>query len=225
MTHPDTIGTPMDPRRGLLCKIGGAAALITGILVLVGLISLIASILQPGTAIGWLVPFQNNWLLKIFVLHAGFDGIQADLYGLNLLDLVILLLVSILCLSLSTAFKNTGKGWSLAAFVISLLAIILFVVTQIAGRSAVMLVVLINSLVMPRDKIPGKAILLTGIPASLFLFTGDLTVGVHSNIITALFGVGYVLLVIWFFLAAQALFRSVGEWGMGSRIGGSEEVG
>jgi len=93
------------------------------------------------------------------------------------------------------------------AFALSLVAVILFVMTQIAGRSTVMLVVLINSFVMLRDKIFGKTTIYVGIFASVFLFVGDLTVGLHSNIITFLFEFGYVLLIIWFFLIAQSLLR------------------
>jgi hypothetical protein len=89
-----------------------------------------------------------------------------------------------------------------------LIAIILFVATQNAGRSTVMLVVLINSLAMLKDKTFSKAVIYTGILASIFLFVGDLTVGVNSPIITTLFGIGYVLLITWFFLIGQCLFRT-----------------
>jgi hypothetical protein len=34
-----------------------------------------------------------------------------------------------------------------------------------------------------------------------------LSVGIHSNIITILFGLGYVLLMAWFFLMARRLFQ------------------
>ena len=142
----------VDSRWSWLYKIGGMAALATGLLLLLGMTSLIASLFQPGTTNGWLLLFQNNWLVKIFILHAEYRSLQADLYGLNLLDIVVLLLVSILCLSLSTTFRKASKTWSIIAFALSLIAIILFVMTQIAGRSTVMLSVLINSLVRLRNK-------------------------------------------------------------------------
>jgi len=178
-----------------------------GILLLFAVISLITTILESAATNGWLSLFQNNWLVEIFILHADFSGIHADLHGRNLLDIVILFLVSIICLSLSTAFRNARKVWSIIAFALSLIAIILFVTTQLAGRSTVMLAVLINSFVMLRDKTFGKVTIYMGILASVFLFVGDLTVGIRSDMITALFGVGYVLLTIWFFLIAQSLFR------------------
>jgi len=190
-----------------LYKIGGVSALITGMLLLIGMINLIVSVFQPRIANGWLSLFRENWLVKIFILHAEFSDIHADLHGLNLLDIFILIFVSVICFSISTIFKNAGKVWSLIAFALSLLAIILFLVTQIAGRSTVMLAVLINSFVMFRDKTFSKAFIYTGIIASIFLFVGDLTIGVHSNIITILFGIGYVLLATWFFLIAPTLFR------------------
>jgi hypothetical protein len=190
-----------------LHKIGGVAALTTGMLLLIGMVSLIFSILQNSITNGWLLLFQNNWLVKIFILHAEFSNIHAALHGLNILDIVIMLLVSVICLSLSTTFKNASKVWSLVAFALSLIAIILFVVTQEAGRSTVMLAVLINSIVMLRDKSFSKVIASTGILASVFLFIGDLTVGIHSGLITIFFGMGYMLLTAWFFLIAQNLFR------------------
>jgi hypothetical protein len=206
MIHPVTGTETMGSRWSWLYKIGGVAALITGMLLLIGMISLIASILQPGTTDGGLLLFQSNWLVKIFILHAEFSGIPADLHGLNLLDIVILLLVSIICLSLSTAFRNASKVWSIIAFALSLIAIGLFLATRVAGRSTVMLAVLINSFVMLRDRTFSRITIYTGILASIFLFVGDLTVGIHSSIITTLFGVGHVLLTIWFFLIAQSLF-------------------
>ncbi len=196
-----------DSRWSWLRTIGGVAALITGLLLLIGMISLIVSVLQPSATNGWLLLFRNNWLVKIFLLHAEFSGMHADSHGLNLLDIVVLLLVSIICLSLSTAFRNAGKVWSIIAFVLCLIAILLFVTTQLAGRSTVMLAVLINSFVMFRDKTFSKAATYVGILAGVFLFAGDLTVGIHSDIITILFGIGYVLLTTWFFLIAQGLFR------------------
>ena len=196
-----------DSRWNWLFKTGSVAALITGMLLLIGMISLIATVLQPGATNGWLLLFQNNWLVKIFILHAEFSGLHADLHGLNFLDIVILLLVTVICLSLGTAFRSTSKVWSQISVALSLTAIILFVATQIAGRSTVMLAVLINSLVMLKDKTFSKAAIYTGILASIFLFVGDLTAGVYSNIITTLFGIGYLLLITWFFLITQSLFR------------------
>jgi hypothetical protein len=207
MTHQVTSSETRNSRWGWLCKIGGVSALIIGTLLLIGLMSLITSGLLHRTTIGWLSLLGNNWLVKIFILHTEFIDIYADLHGLNLLDIIILLLVSVICLSISTIFRNARKVWSLIAFALSVIAIIIFLASQIAGRSTVMLAVLIISFVMLGDITFSKVTIYMGILASVFLFVGDLTVGVHSNIITALFIIGYVLLITWFFLIAQSLFR------------------
>jgi len=207
MTHQVTGSETRNSRWGWLRKIGRVSALTTGTLLLIGMISLIVSVLQPRTTNGWLSLLGNNWLVKIFILHDEFSDVHADLHGLNLLDIFILLLVSVICFSISTIFRNARKVWSLIAFVLSVIAIILFLATQIAGRSTVMLAVLIISFVMLRDKTFSKVTIYAGILASVFLFVGDLTVGIHSDIITILFCIGYVLLITWFFLIAQNLFR------------------
>ena len=103
--------------------------------------------------------------------------------------------------------KKVNKIWPLIAFALSLITIILFIVTQVAGRSTVMLSVMIFSFVMLKSTIFNKVTIYAGILASVFLFAGDLTVGIQSNIITILFGIGYVLLTVWFFLIAQILLR------------------
>jgi hypothetical protein len=195
-------------RLSWIYKISGAAALVTGILFLTAMISLIAAVLRPGATNNWLSPFENNWLIVIFKLHAGLLDIHDDpLHGLNLLDMVILALVAIICFGLRAALRKARRTWILIAFALSLITIILFIATQIAGRSTVMLSVLIFSFVMLRNNIFGKTTIYAGILAGIFLFAGDLSVGIHSNIITILFGIGYVLLTTWFFLVAQRLFH------------------
>jgi hypothetical protein len=196
----------MDSRRGWIYKISGAAALIAGILFLIAMISLIASVLSPGATNGWLSRFENNWLMVIFKLHAGLLDIHDDpLHGLNLLDIAILALVGTISFGLYVALRDASKIWSLIAFALSLITIILYIVTQLAGRSTVMLSVLIFSFVMLRNKVFNNVTIYAGILAGVFLFVGDLSVGIHSDMITILFGIGYVLLTTWFLLVGQRL--------------------
>jgi hypothetical protein len=207
INHQAKISVTRNSRWGWLCKIGGVSALIVGTLLLFGMINLVVSVLLPRTTNGWLSQFEDNWLVKIFILHAEISNIYADLHGVNLLDIITLLLVSVICFSISTIFIKAKKVWSLLACALSVIAIVLFLATQITGRSTVMLAVLIISFVILKEKTFSNLTAYTGVLASVFLFVGDLTVGVHSNIITAVFGIGYVLLITWFFLIAQSLLR------------------
>ena len=203
VTHTESIGFRSDWLR----KIGAAAALIAGTLLLIGAISLIASLSRPGAVSTWLLFLQNNWLLVRFKLHAEFKGLTADLHGLNILDIGFLILVgSIVSASAEHSRKPLGL-WVIIASGLSLIAIILYSATQIAGRSTVMLAVLIISIVILKDRHFRKVTGMIGILAGVLLFVGDLTVGIQSSVITVLFGIGYVLLVIWFFLIAQSLLR------------------
>jgi hypothetical protein len=201
-----SIVEPGDPRWNNLYKVSSAASLILGVLFLITAIGFIISLIWTGSTKGWFSLLQSNWLIIIFKLHAGLINIQNDpLHGLNLLDIVILVLFSVTCLGLYFNLRKSSKIWSLIALALSLITIILFLVTQIAGRSTVMLSVLIFSIVMIKDKIYSKVTIYTGIPASVFLFSGDLSVGIHSSFITILFGIGYILLTLWFFLISRTL--------------------
>ena len=198
-----------DSRWKGLYKVGGAAALIAGILLLIAMISLITSVLQPGAINSWLSLFQNNWLIVIFKLHAGFSGIQIDLlHILNFLDIAILALVGTMYLGLYAALRRTSRIWSIIALALPFLGIVLFIATKTAGRSAVMGAGLVISVVMLRNNIFNRVTAYMGILASVLLLVGDFSAGVlHSNIITTLFGIGYVLLMTWFFLISRRLFQ------------------
>jgi hypothetical protein len=181
-----------------LYKTSGVVALILGMLLLVSILNV------------WFSLFQNNWLIKLFKLNAGFDGIIFDImHGLNPLDIVILALVSAIYLGLFAALRRTSKIWSVIALVQPFLAIVLFVLTGIIGRSAVMGAGLVISCVMLRSNIFDKAIAFGGILASVLLLVGDFstTANSHSSIIAVVIGIGYIFLVTWFFLVDERLLR------------------
>jgi hypothetical protein len=193
-----------------LYKISGAAALIAGGLFLIAVIDLAVKVLRPGIIIDWLSPFQNNWLIVIFKLHAGFSGVQLDLlHVLNYLDIAILAFVGMTILGLYTILKSSSRVWSFIALIQPFLGILLFIATKNAGRSSVMGAVLVISIVMLRTDISHRALAYMGILAGVLLLVGDFSAGTipPSFIIAALFGFGYVLLMTWFFLVARRLFQ------------------
>jgi hypothetical protein len=193
-----------------LSSVSAGAALTVGLLFLIAAIDLIISGLQHGSINRWLSPFQNNWLVVIFKLHAGYSGVQMDLLNvLNLLDIAILALVGTTCLGLYAVLKQTSKIWTLIALVQPFLGIMLFITTKSAGRSAVMGAALVISIVMLRNNSFNKATAYMGILASALLLFGDFSAGIipPSNMIASLFGIGYLLFVTWFFLIARRLFQ------------------
>ena len=89
------------------------------------------------------------------------------------------------------------------------LGIVIFIATRIAGRSGVMGAGLVISFVMLRSNSFGQVIAFVGILASVLLLAGDLgtTENSPSIIVAVLIGIGYVLLMTWFFLIARRLLQ------------------
>ena len=197
-----------------LYKITGAAALTAGLLLVIGLLNLAASFWQAEAALRWLTVLGNNWLILIFKLHAEFSDVYTEmLRGSNPLDMFFLITVGLISFGLSTVHQKARKVILLIAGVLSAIGLLLYFATQMAGRSTVMVVVLIISLVMPGNGNFGKAVVYTGVAAGILLLVGDITVGMKSSVITFLFGAGYVFLVVWFFLIAK-IFFSLGVGGI-----------
>ena len=190
-----------------LYKVGKAVALILGSLFFISAVEFSISIIWPDLSNRWYLFLQTNWLIVIFKLHNGLiHVIDNPLYGLNIFDMIIMVLFSILSFAISNILKKVNRIWPPIAFALSVISIMLFIITQMVGRSTIMLSVLIFSFVMLRKKALNKTTIYAGILGGIFLFTGDLTVGIDSNMITILFGIGYVLLTLWFFLIGRKLF-------------------
>ncbi len=182
--------------------ISGVSALALGILFLLAMLSLTTVDLQLG--------IPDNWLITLFKLNAGFDGIRYDqLYGPNLLDITLMALVVVVYLGLYVALRRTSRLWSMIALIIPLLGIVIFIVTKLAGRSGVMGAGIVISFVMLRSNTFSKAIAFLGILANVLLLAGDFgtTATSPSTPVAIAIGIGYVLLLVWFFLIARQLFR------------------
>ena len=196
-----------------LCRAGGAAALVVGALLLVGLAGLAGTVLQGHTTSGEPLPFRDNWLIVIFKVHAGFGGDQTgQLHIMNALDITILALVGTVCLGLFSALRRVDSAWLVVLFIAAIspfLGIALFVATSSAGRSAVIAAVLIISIVMLRSPFFARGVAFIGILAGILLAVGDIGASLvpPTTVVATLFGFGYLLLVAWFFLVASGLLR------------------
>jgi hypothetical protein len=194
-----------------LYNIGAAASLILFILFLIGLIGIITVSPQPTTTTDWFTSLQNNWLVVLFKLNAGFSGFRSDLLAvLNLLDLVIMALFGVMFLALYAALRHTHKIWSLLAASLPFLGIVVFLITSTAGRSGLLLAGLIISAVMLRSDIFSRVTAYVGIVASVLLFfVGDIGTAIFSSstVIAILIGIGYVLWMIWFLQIGYRLIQ------------------
>jgi len=194
-----------------LYRIGGAAAIIIFVLFLIGIIGVISVGSQPATTNDWFTALQNNWLVVLFKLNAGFSGVQVDFLNvINLMDIVIMALFGVMLLALYVALRHKSKIWSLVAASLPFLGIAVFLITSTAGRSGLLVGGLIISAIMLPSSHFSKASAYVGMLAgALLFFAGDLGTAIFSSsiIIAILIGIGYVLWMIWFYLIGRRLLE------------------
>jgi hypothetical protein len=178
------------------------AALVLAALFVVGAIRLS----DLGARIGW--P-QDNWLIVLLKLNTGFSGVTPDaLDVLDALDLVIMVLFGVLFLALYAVPYRVHQVWPAIAVALPFGGIVLFLLTHAAGRSALLVGVLMFSAVMSRGHVFGKASAYVGMMAgALLFFAGDIgtTLFAPSNAIAILIGAGYLLWIAWLALVGWRL--------------------
>jgi len=104
-----------------LYKIGGSAAMITFVLILIAIISHIVwtpPAWTPGTAIDWFIRFQDNWLL--------------GLLGLDLMIVISLVLGVPLYLALYFALRRASESTMIIATAIAMLGTVLHLTSNTA---------------------------------------------------------------------------------------------
>ena len=209
MTYQLAHSEPKEFHSKWFYAVSGASAFIVGGLLVIGAVELIPAVLWPGAKSNWLSPFQNNWLMILFKLHADFSDVQYNLLDqLNVLDLFILILVGIIFVGLYMALCRISKLWSLIALAQPILGMIIFIATKTAGRSSVMGAELVISMLMLRSNLFAKPIAFIGAMSALLLLAGDIGESIApSDFLAILMGVGYVLLMSWLFLIGVKLLQ------------------
>lgn len=195
------------PAARWLRRTGGWSALLVGLVFLIAALDLLRAMLQPGVDIGWATWLQDNWLMVIIKLHAGFQDVHPDmLYGLNFLDLLLMLLIGITYLGLFAALRRVSRIGSGVALGLIVAGMLLFIITQSAGRSAVMAAGVVISFVMLRSRMFGTNTAALGLFASVLLLIGDFTVGYTPSLVFALVtGLGYIFQTMWLFRVGRRL--------------------
>ena len=188
-------------------KAGVTSSLLAFVLFLIGITSIIATLLQITINNGWFMQLQDNWLILLFKMNMGF---QANLNVINTIDITIMALFCVMFLGLYTALKKTSKIWSLIATALPFLGIPIFLATATAGRSTLLIAALIISIVMLRSNTFSKLTAYIGIVASVLLFfAGDIATAVFSPsaIIALIITIGYLFWMVWLLLVSQKLHQ------------------
>ena len=82
-------------------------AFLAFVLFLIGITSIIATLLQISIKDGWFMQLQDNWLILLFKMNMGF---QANLNVINIIDITIMALFCAMFLGLYTALKKQAKS-------------------------------------------------------------------------------------------------------------------
>ena len=198
---PDAVTKDAQWKR--LYIVGGVAALMLAVLFLAGIIDLITTDARTGTI------HQNNFIVLLFKLHAGFSEVQEEsLMGLNLLDIAILAFFGTMSLALYPVLKRVNKIWAMVAMCLPFLGLGLFILTHDIGRSGILGAGLIIAVIMLWSDTFSKKVAYIGILANISLLVGDIGTAFSYSIILAIFiGIGYVLFIIWCALIGWRLLQ------------------
>ncbi len=180
--------------------VAGATALICAAVLLLAFAGVaVRGFRRAGTG-GLVSAVENNWLVLLYKLHVRVEGFSSSmLHSQNAIDYVIMGLTCATSVGLYLTLKEASRAWSIVALALPFAGVVIFLVTQLAGRSALMGAVLAFSIIMIWSHGFGMAAAALGIAAGTLLLVGDLTEGlVHSTAIGALVAVGYFLLIGWF---------------------------
>jgi hypothetical protein len=191
----------VDKRQKTLYRVGGVAAAIVALLLLIAL----PDFFTAG-ADGILLP--GNFIVILIKLHAGFGGVQVEaLDVVNLPDAVLVVLVGVIAVALYPVLKQVSKVWAITAVMVPFLGLALFFITQGTGRSGMFAAGLIMALLMLSSDSFGKRTAVVGTAAAVLLLVGDIgTAFTFSTVFAVAMGVGYVLYMIWCGLIAWRLF-------------------
>lgn len=190
----------------MLKKVGFIASMTLGIILLAALIALVISEFYPANDTKIALLLSSNWLLTIFKIHTGLISNNPNpLIGINLYDILILTLLLIINSSLFSISQKNNRIWLVISMTLLFLGIIIFILSQLAGRSAFMASGIFISVFLIRFQ--NKTSGLIGIVSNLLLLLGDFTVGPHLSFIAPLFLFGYILLIIWTFNISKILLQ------------------
>jgi hypothetical protein len=193
----------------MIRKTGIIISTVLGLILAAAAICVSISVVFPEMDNKLIPLISDNWLIIIFKLHAKIINPSTNpLHVVNLYDIFIITLFILINICLYQILKKQNKIWFLSAISLLILGIIILLITQLAGRSAFMASGLIISIILLSKGSQKRITGLTGILANTLLLIGDFTAGSDLKILPVLFGLGYLLEIIWIFMIAIIFIRT-----------------
>lgn len=188
----------------MIRKIGIVISIVLGLILAAAAICVSITLVFPDMDNKLIPVISDNWLIIIFKLHSKIINPGTNqLHVVNLYDIFIITLFILISICLYLTLKKQNKIWFLSAISLLIFGIIILLITQLAGRSAFMASGLIISIILFSKGSQNRITGLTGILANTLLLIGDFTVGSDLKILSVLFGLGYLLEIIWIFMIAS----------------------
>jgi hypothetical protein len=153
----------------------------------------------------------DNWLIVLFRLN--YQPLSTPDNALRIvspLDIALLLLFGLVMAAMYPALSSRNRTWAAIAVLLPFLGVPIFLATETAGRSAVLLAGLIGNILALTSRSISPFTAYVGLVASaLLLFLGDFGTAAFSPsaILAAIIAVGYILWMAWLFLISIELLR------------------
>lgn len=193
MADPESTAANGADSRHPLPLLGAAAALLLSLILVAGPVDIVVS--SEGL---------RNWLVVIFEVASGRLSLSSNqLAVINPLDVVVLVLVGLAFLGTWPVLGRRHKVWLSIAVALPFVGLALLLLTDLAGRSAVMGSGIIVAFLMLRPE-ETRPLAYLGILSNALLLAGDLALTGSSFIVTGVVACGYFFLIAWF--AGVALF-------------------
>ncbi len=181
------------------------------VLLFLSIISTLLSILKPNLINNWLTIFDDNWIILFLKLNFGI--VQRDLLSsLHWIDFVIMILFGFISIAFFYNLRNKNlirTIFSIWAVISPFFGIILLYITHTGGRTGLLTAGLIFSVLMFFSNKSGKLTSIIGFSSFFILLMAcDLFSQLFLSNITGIFIIiGYILLMIWFFLVSNEYNR------------------
>lgn len=175
----------------VLRLLGGLSALLLFLVLILGVSTLLTGVPER---------LPTNWLLSLFKINSSvFRTDPSVLHSINWIDLVIMSLFIPVLAGFLTAPKQYERICSLVSMGLTSLGIPLFFATQTAGRSGLLVSIMV---VAAAKLIPGnwQPIGLIGVLSGMLLFVGgDVLTAIvpPSDFIATFVAAGYLLFLVW----------------------------
>jgi hypothetical protein len=184
----ETVEAAAPVERGWFQRVGGAGAVLAGVLLSVGVVGLA---MKSETF--------RPWLAVLLGVNAGLGDVSmSSLSMVNPVDIGMLVVSALAFAGFWPGPGRPRKAWMAVSTLLPVAGIGVLVATGLWGRSGLMGGGLVlSALMLGNRKLRPAAY--TGFAANALLLVGDFaTTGLRSTPVTLVVGIGYTLLVVWF---------------------------